>query len=96
MSHVCFLSLTPRAGETEPWRTPGQGNPCKGVRRNHEEGRERFFSEAELNRISEALNAYPGAHAANMLKLMLLTGCRPCEASAATWNQIDFETRHHD
>src|SRR6516164_5040159 len=46
-SKLFGLSLVPRAGETLPWRNQAQGNPCKGIARNHEEGRERFFSQAE-------------------------------------------------
>jgi hypothetical protein len=47
--------LSTRAGENAPWRNALQGNPCKGVAPNHEEGRERFFSQAELAAISDAL-----------------------------------------
>ena len=54
------LALVPRAGETLPWRNAVLGNPCKGIERNHEEGRERFFSAAELAAISDALAEYPG------------------------------------
>ncbi len=92
LSKMFSLALVPMEGETEPWRTPVQGNPCTHVGRNPEEGRERFFSEAELDRIAGALNEYPGPHVANMLRLVMLTGCRPAEAISATWDQIDLET----
>ena len=92
VSCLFSLAMAPRAGEAEPWRTAGQGNPAKRIERNPEEGRERFFSESELDRIAGALNEYPGVHVSNMLRLLMLTGCRPCEAIAARWNQIDFET----
>lgn len=92
VSCLFSLAMVLRAGDPEPWRTAGQGNPAKGVEKNPEEGRERFFSEAELDRIAAALNEYPGSgHIANMLRLLMLTGCRPCEATAATWDQIDFD-----
>ncbi len=85
--------MKPKAGEAEPWRTAGQGNPAKGIEKNPEEGRERFFSEAELDRIARALAEYPGSvHVANMLRMLMLTGARPCEAIAASWDQIDFST----
>ena len=58
-SKMFSLSLVPRAGETLPWRNAVLGNPCKGIERNHEEGRERFFSQAELAAISDALEEYP-------------------------------------
>jgi integrase len=92
VSCLFSLAMTLKAGEPEPWRTAGQGNPAKGIEKNPEEGRERFFSEAELDRIAGALNEYPGEHVAGMFGLMMLTGCRPCEATAATWGQIDFPT----
>ena len=52
-SKAFTLSLRPMAGEDKPWRDTA--NPCKGVARNREEGRERFFSQAELAAISDAL-----------------------------------------
>ena len=67
------------------------GNPCKGVERNHEQGRERFFSPAELAAISDALAAYPGQTAADCVRLVMLTGCRPGEAMAAKWSEFDAE-----
>lgn len=93
-SRLFALAMTPVEGEAEPWRDAGQGNPAKGIKRNPEEGRERFFSEAELDRIAQALNEYPGEHVANMLRFVMLTGCRPAEAIATTWGQIDLDTGH--
>jgi hypothetical protein len=59
-SKMFNLSLVPRAGETLPWRNAVLGNPCKGIERNPEEGHERFFSQAELAAISDALVEYRG------------------------------------
>jgi len=42
-SKAFSLALKPAAGETKPWRDQAQGNPCKGVARNHEEAKERFL-----------------------------------------------------
>jgi integrase len=84
------LALVPRAGETSPWRNAAQGNPCKGIERNHEEAKERFFSQAELIAISDALNTYPGV-GADCARLVMLTGCRPSEAIAAEWVEFDRE-----
>src|SRR6185369_9948555 len=66
------------------------GNPCKGVARNPEEGRERFFSPKELAAISDALAEYPGV-AADCVRLIMLTGCRPGEAMQARWSEFDAE-----
>ena len=89
-SKMFSLSLVPRAGETLPWRNAVLGNPCKGIERNHEEGKERFFSQAELAAISDALAQYPGV-AADCVRLIMLTGCRPSEAMQATWSEFDSE-----
>jgi integrase len=89
-SKMFSMSLSSRAGENTPWRNALQGNPCKGVARNHEEGRERFFSQAELAQISDALATYRG-EAANAVRLIMLTGCRPNEALLAQWSQFADE-----
>lgn len=90
LSKMFALSLEQAPGETAPWRDQAQGNPCKGVARNPEAGRERFFSPAELAQIGTAL-ADLSTPAANCLKLVMLTGCRPGEAMTATWDQFDSE-----
>jgi integrase len=84
------LALMPKAGETLPWRNAAQGNPCKGIARNHEEAKERFFSQAELIAISDALAKYKGT-AADCVRLIMLTGCRPSEAVAAQWQEFERE-----
>jgi integrase len=89
-SKMFTLSLRPVAGENRPWRNAVDGNPCTGVSRNREQARERFFSQAELAAISEALAEYPGP-AADCAKLIMLTGCRPTEAMKAQWSEFDAE-----
>jgi integrase len=90
-SKMFSLALRPAEGEQAPWRDQAQGNPCKGVERNPEEGHERFFSEAELAALSDALVAYGPTPAANCIRFIMLTGCRPGEAMAATWEQFEVE-----
>lgn len=89
-SKMFSLSLLPRAGETLPWRSASLGNPCKGVKRNPEEGRERYYSQSELVAISDALAEYPGV-AADCVRFIMLTGCRPAEAMKAKWSELDKE-----
>jgi integrase len=89
-SKMFALSLVSKAGENTPWRNAAQGNPCKGIQKNHEEARERFFSQAELAAISDALAKYPGV-AADCVRLIMLTGARPAEAIKATWEEFDKE-----
>jgi integrase len=92
-SRMFSLSLVPVAGENKPWRNAEQGNPCKGIARNHEESRERFFSQSELAAIAAALDAYGNdvrsEAAVNAIRLVMLTGCRPQEARLAQWSQFD-------
>jgi integrase len=89
-SKMFSLSLVPMKGENTPWRNAALGNPCKGIERNHEEGRERFFSQGELAAITDALAEYPGV-AADCVRLIMLTGCRPAEAMGAEWSEFDKE-----
>jgi integrase len=100
-SKMFSLALQTKAGEDVRWRNSEQGNPCKGVPRNPEEGRERFFGKAELERIAEALAEYPpaaydtqkepGRAAADCVRLITLTGARPSEAMKAEWSEFDKE-----
>jgi hypothetical protein len=89
-SKMFSLSLVPRAGETLPWRNASLGNPCKGIERNHEEAKERFFSQSELTAISDALAKYDGV-GADCVRLIMLTGARPAEAMRAQWEEFDRE-----
>jgi integrase len=89
-SKMFTMALKPRAGETFAWRSAALGNPCKGIERNHEDGRERFFSQAELAAISDALNDYSG-NSPDAVRLIMLTGCRPSEATKAQWSEFDAE-----
>jgi integrase len=87
-SKMFSLALMPAEGEIEPWRNQ---NPCKGIRRNPEEGRERFFSSAEIAALSDALEAHGHTPAADCIRFLLMTGCRPGEAMLAKWDQFDVE-----
>src|SRR5258705_3655987 len=90
-SKAFSLSLKPLPGETKPWRDAAAGNPCKGIERNPEEGRERFFSEAEIAALSDALAEHTTGSAADCIKFIMFTGCRPGEAMRAAWAQMDIE-----
>src|SRR5262249_9488035 len=78
--------------ENKPWRDAVQGNPARGIRKNREEGRTRFFSPDELGRISDAIDQYEQEHrsdaAPDCLRLIMLTGCRPQEAQLARFDQF--------
>lgn len=66
-------------------------NPCKGVERFHEDGRERYLSPDELDRLTAALASYPHQRTANAIRLLILTGARRMEVLSATWGQFDLE-----
>jgi integrase len=90
-SRMFSLALKPMAGEDKPWRDQAQGNPCKGIERNPEQAKERFLSPAEIAAVVEGLDAYGRTAAADCLRLIMLTGCRPGEAMLATWEQFDAQ-----
>jgi Arm DNA-binding domain len=58
-SKMFTMSLRPLAGENKAWRSPLDGNPCKGVPRNHEEEAGRLYTPAEMNAIADALADWP-------------------------------------
>jgi len=89
-SKMFSLALKPMQGEAKAWRDPALGNPCWGVEFNQEDGRERFLSTVELAAVSDALTTCGTTPAANCIRLIMLTGCRPCEAMRATWAQFDL------
>jgi integrase len=70
------------------WR---RDNPATGVRRNHEEKRERYLSPKELVQLTTALASHGERTSADAIRFLLLTGARRSEALAATWDQFDLD-----
>lgn len=66
-------------------------NPCLGVNRNPEVKRKRHLDRDELERLDAALATEKDQQGANILRLMLLTGCRKGEAMSALWEDIDLD-----
>nr|MBA3324552.1 site-specific integrase [Paracoccaceae bacterium] len=79
-----MLALAVRKG----WRVD---NPARGIERNQETKRTRYLSADEIARLTAALAALPDQQAANVFRLLLLTGARKGEVLAARWDQIDVE-----
>jgi integrase len=72
------------------WRMPTD-NPCKGIERNDEAKRKRYLTTAELDRLSAALSKHADRDAADIIRLLLLTGARSGEVLSARWVDIDLE-----
>jgi integrase len=85
---VAVLSRMFVLAEAWRWRT---GNPCKGIERNDEQKRVRYLTNAELDRLSKALAKHDDQDAADIFRLLLLTGARRGEVRAVRWADINLE-----
>ena len=70
------------------WRAD---NPVMGIPKFQEHKRDRWLRNEELARLRDALDKSPNQRAANVVRLLLLTGARRSEVMTATWDQFDFE-----
>jgi integrase len=67
-------------------------NPCRGVERYSEQGRERFLTSDELARLGDALRETRiDPFAAAAIRLLILTGARLREILDAKWPHVDIE-----
>jgi integrase len=71
------------------WRMRSD-NPAKGIERNAEAKRKRYLTGDELPRLVQALATHSDQQSANIVRLLLLTGCRRGEALAARWADLDL------
>ena len=79
------------------WGVMGK-NPAAKIKKFEEPKRERYLSQDEIAHLDAALTKYAdergtteGCEAADVIRLLLLTGCRSGELLAATWGQFDLE-----
>jgi integrase len=70
------------------WRTD---NPASGVRRNHEEKRDRYLNKREIAALACALSEHAETTSAAAIKLLMLTGARRGEVLGATWQMFDLD-----
>lgn len=66
-------------------------NPVHGIERNPETSRQRYLSPDELERLLKALAEDGNKDAANVVRLLLLTGARRGEVLNARWDEFDLE-----
>ena len=67
-------------------------NPARGVKRNPRPTTTRFLSRAEVARVRAVLDSHrgrgSGAQQADIIRLLLLTGCRKGEIVALRWREV--------
>jgi integrase len=67
-------------------------NPAKGIARNAETKRKRYLKADELARLTAVLTKHGDKQAANIVRLLLLTGARSGEVLGARWEQFNLKT----
>jgi len=72
-----------------------RSNPACGVKRNPRSKPTRFLSRAEILRLHEALDSHrgrgSGRQQADIIRLLLLTGCRRGELVRLRWSEVQGE-----
>lgn len=68
-------------------------NPALGVTRNDEVGRENYLSKEQRLRLLIALDQHRDQEVANIVRILVLTGCRRGEALAMRWSHLDLMER---
>src|SRR5208282_2444720 len=85
---LALLSTLFSLAQRLEWRAD---NPCRGVGKNPEHGRERYLSGDETRRLVEVLATFPDRRAVAAVSLLMLTGSRRKEVLGAQWTEFDFE-----
>lgn len=91
---VAILSTLMNWLETQKLR-PKHSNPCGDIKRFKENHRERFLTQAELDRLgavlAEAEREGDNIYVLAAIRLLILTGARLSEILTLKWDYIDFE-----
>ena len=69
-----------------------QANPAGSVKRNPRPKLTRFLSREEIGRLHRVLDRHAGAQQADIIRLLLLTGCRKGEILTLRWQDVDGDT----
>jgi integrase len=72
-----------------PWEMRSD-NPVKGIAKNKEMKRKKYIKPDELERLTQALRDDPSQQAANIIRILLMTGARRGEVLAMRWEHIDL------
>jgi integrase len=87
----CIAMLSKMFNLAQRWRMRSD-NPCRGIEKNPEGKRKRYLTADELVRLTKALAEYRDRQAADIIRVLLLTGCRRGEAMAARWADLDLSS----
>lgn len=92
----CLEVLSKAFNLAELWELrPLGSNPCTRIASNSERKRRRYLSRDELGRLFTALDAFGSTPTrwrfAQLIRLLLLTGCRLREIMHAQWSWIDHD-----
>ena len=67
-------------------------NPARAIRRNPNPRKTRFLTRLEVKRLNRALDAHRGRRSGiqqvDIIRLLLLTGCRKGELTALRWSEV--------
>lgn len=67
-------------------------NPARGIRRNPQRPKTRFLTRSEIRRLHSALDEHrgrgSGVQQADIIRLLLLTGCRKGELIHLRWSEV--------
>lgn len=94
LANRCLEVLSKAMNLAELWELRPQGsNPCARIQANTERKRKRYLSRDELQRLLAALDTFGTTGArwrfAQLIRLLLLTGCRVREVMHARWDWIN-------
>ena len=67
-------------------------NPAGSVKRNPRPRLTRFLSREEIGRLHRVLDRHAGVQQADIIRLLLLTGCSKSEILTLRWQDVDGDT----